>query len=1243
MLSRVVMFLLSLPLLTYSFPALDQIYFERLMATQGMTRGTAEILLQDHQGFIWIGTQKGLNRFDGHQFVHFTHDEAKADSLSDNDIKALYEDSEGTLWIGTTDGLNRYNDSQERFTRYKHSYSETNGDYSHHITSIASTHGDELWIGTAETGLFRFTPRIATFTRLEFPSNVFTAREQNHILALTTSKDGILWIGTDGAGLFSFNPNTKEFKHFTASPSTTTSLPSNSVRTIIEGNDGRIWVGTHGGVGRLDRTTGTFDSFTSNPDDPSTIRSPLVEALIEDRDGNIWIGTDGGGLSAWSPESETIHHYRSQTYEQSTIASDVIRGIMEDNVGDLWIAHFPTGISHANRLNTGFRFRRHEPGKEGSLSHDSVKGLAEDSSGNVWVSTDGGGLNYWNRNSDTFTAYEHHPESENSLSAQGVLGIAVDSNDTVWAGTWRGGLNRFNQTSNQFTNFKSEADVPSSLSDSNLFTVIVDSSDTVWAGSLNGLNRFNRLDSTFKRYLPDSDDPSSIGNHEIWTLHEGKDNTLWIGTRKGINRYDRQSDSFVQFPPREGEPGGMKDSWISAIHDDSEGRIWLGTHGAGLQLFDPETNTYRAIEEKHGLADNVVCGILEDDDKQLWISTYNGLSRYNPETEKIRNFRESNGLPDGQFNRFSAQIKLSDGNLMFGSTKGFIWFKPSEIVENTDSPTVLITGLHLFGNRILPNTPGSPLTQSITDTQTLKLKHNQSIIRFDFSAPTFRDPENTSIYFRLEGFEVGWRKAGRDFAAEYTNLDPGTYRLHAYSMNGDGIRSTNEATLELIIVPAFWQTRWCQGLFLGLIGLFIFAVHRTRLNYVERHNQELTQSNDRLREEISFRAETEAKLKTAKERAESSDKAKSLFLANMSHEIRTPLNGIIGVADILQDEKLTNQHREFIDIIEKSGQTLLTLINDILDFSKIEGGELELEEEVFDLVSILEESIELISLTLDEKQLEIVYSLEPEVPRYIESDPIRLRQILSNLIANAVKFTKSGEIRITVNSESISNKQLKLKFIVQDTGIGIPKAGLDRLFHSFSQVDASTTRKYGGTGLGLAISKRLTELLGGTISVESEEGIGSRFHFSILTNRQQKTPLHSQEIYCHQPPLLSKKLLIIDGNSTRQKMLHSATTRWGLSPHLFDSLNETERSEKEIKNRFDVILLDSDSIYKTHSLFSEAIMGSSEQNQILIFRSEALSPSLIPGTASGIRTLRKPLTQEKLLRALTALFPANDK
>ena len=151
--------------------------------------------------------------------------------------------------------------------------------------------------------------------------------------------------------------------------------------------------------------------------------------------------------------------------------------------------------------------------------------------------------------------------------------------------------------------------------------VIVDSSDTVWAGSLNGLNRFNRLDSTFKRYLPDSDDPSSIGNHEIWTLHEGKDNTLWIGTRKGINRYDRQSDSFVQFPPREGEPGGMKDSWISAIHDDSEGRIWLGTHGAGLQLFDPETNTYRAIEEKHGLADNVVCGILEDDDKQLWIST----------------------------------------------------------------------------------------------------------------------------------------------------------------------------------------------------------------------------------------------------------------------------------------------------------------------------------------------------------------------------------------------------------------------------------------------------------------------------------------------------------------------------------------------------------------------------------------------------------------------------------------------
>ena len=1237
------MFFLSLPLLTYSFPALDQIYFERLMAAQGMTRGTAETFLQDHHGFIWIGTQKGLNRFDGHQFVHFTHDDAKADSLSDNDIKALYEDSEGTMWVGTTDGLNRFHDSQERFTRYRHDYSEANGDYSNHVTSIVSTHDDDLWIGTAEAGLFRFTPRTATFTRLDFPSSLFTIREQNHILTLAPGKDGTLWIGTNGAGLFSFNRDTNEFKHFTASPTSTTSLPSNTARIVIEANDGGIWVGTDGGVARLERTTGKFDTFTSDPDDESTIRSPFVEVLIEDREGNIWIGTDGGGLSAWSPKSETIHHYRSQTYEQSTIASDVIRAIMEDNVGDLWIAHFPTGVSHANRLNTGFRFRRHEPGKPDSLSHDSVKGFAEDSSGNVWVSTDGGGLNYWNRNTDTFTSYEHDPESENSLSAQGVLGIAVDSKDTVWAGTWRGGLNRFDQTSKQFTSFKNEPGVPSSLSDSNLFTVIVDLSDTVWAGSLNGLNRFNRTDKTFKRYLPNSADPSSIGNHEIWTLHEGKNNVLWIGTRKGINRYDSQSDSFVQFPPREGEPGGMKNSWISAIHDDSKGRIWLGTHGAGLQLFTPETNTYRSIEEKQGLADNVVCGILEDDEGQLWISTYNGLSRYNPETETIRNFRESNGLPDGQFNRFSAQIKLSDGNLMFGSTKGFIWFKPSEIVENPDPPTVLITGLHLFGNRILPNTPDSPLTRSITDTQTLKLKHNQSIIRFDFSAPTFRDPENTSIYFRLEGFEEGWRRARRDFAADYTNLDPGTYRLHAYSMNGDGIRSTNEATLELIIVPAFWQTRWCQGLLLGLTSLLIFAVHRTRLNYVERHNQELTQSNDRLREEISFRAKTEAKLKTAKQQAESSDKAKSLFLANMSHEIRTPLNGIIGVADILQDEKLTNQHREFVNIIEKSGHTLLTLINDILDFSKMEGGEISLEKEVFDLVSILEESIELINLTLGEKQLEMVYSLESEVPRYIESDPVRLRQILSNLIANAAKFTKSGEIRITVNSEPISNEQLKLRFTVQDTGIGIPESGLDRLFHSFSQVDASTTRKYGGTGLGLAISKKLTELLGGNISVESEEGVGSRFHFSILTNRQQKTPLHSQEIYCHQPPLLSKSLLIIDGNPTRQKMLQSATTRWGLSPHLFDSLNETERSEKEIKNRFDIILLDSSSIYKTHSIFAEAIIGSSEQNQILIFRSEALSPSLIPGLASGIRTLRKPLKQEKLLNALTLLFPTSDK
>ena len=1229
--------LLLLPTLALSFPAQDHIHFKRLSTTDGLPGGEARAIFQDQKGFIWIGTQKGLSRFDGREFRVFTHDDSNGGTISHDHVTDITYDAENRLWISTTDGLNRYDPSTEKFIHFKQQSSTPNGEYINHITTLEKDPEGGLWVGTAGAGIFHFSSDQSRFTPLDLPETPLLKRQWVHLKALCLDSDGTLWIGTLDSGLYAYDSKTKEFRHFIHDSSDPKSLPGNSVRSILEVTDGSIWLGTDNGIGKLTPKTEQFTNYAPAPNSANPMSSRYIDSLIEDIDGNIWIGTDGGGLNVWDAAKKRFRIYHTHLYDQSSISSDVIRAVFEDKTGDLWIAHFPSGLSYANRLNAGFHLKQNIPNVSNSLSNNSVKAFSEDSKGNVWISTDGGGLNYWDRKEDTLRTIEHDPNDKNSLSAQEVLGLGVDSTGTVWAGTWQQGLNQYDPKTGTFTLYHEGPPNTPGLSNPNIFSLIVDSEDTIWAGSLIGLNKFNRNEGTFTHYYPIEGDPTSISNHEIWTIHEGRDQKIWIGTRMGVNRYDRRTDSFVRFPPRETEPTGLKNSWISAIHEDSQRRMWLGTHGAGLQRFKPEDNSYSAITEKEGLADNFICGILEDKQGKLWISTYNGISAYDPELRTIRSFSKANGLPDAQFNRFTAHKRLSDGTLMFGSTMGFVWFKPEEIEENKLPPETIFTSLYILNNHMSPGAAESPLTTAIAETTELQLHPEHTLVRIGFSAPVYRAADKTKVFFKMEGLDTTWRDTGKDFAAEYANLPPGQYTLRAYSKNGDGVKGP-ETSLKITVSPAFWQTVWFRLLMLGGILGIIFAWHRTRLNLIQKHNHELKQKNLQLKEEITIRSDAVAELKAAKQLAETSDKAKSLFLANMSHEIRTPLNGIIGITDILQEERLSQEHKEYIDIIQQSGNTLMILINDILDFSKIEGGEIELEKTNCDLIAIIEDSLELGSLNVGKKKLDLVYFVAKDVPRHIETDPLRLRQIICNLISNAVKFTEVGEVAVRVAVENTNNHSYELVFSVSDTGIGIPQDSLSRLFKSFSQVDPSTTRKYGGTGLGLAISKRLTESFGGSISVESNHGEGSTFRFTIQTEQTDVGTEASDQTKDQPTNLEGTNILLIDGNKTRQEWIQAITEPLDINLHFVESARDASNLQRKFCAAFDAILLDTEIPIEEHSFLSLYKSGPLTHNSFLAIETGgAIMGSQTDELVMTIE-IQKPLRQQKLLQSLSKLI-----
>jgi signal transduction histidine kinase/CheY-like chemotaxis protein/streptogramin lyase len=867
-----------------------------------------------------------------------------------------------------------------------------------------------------------------------------------------------------------------------------------------------LWVATADGLNLFDRASETFVRYGNEPDNPQSLRDSDVLSLYQDRGGVLWVGTRGGGASHWNPRSWLLGHYRSDAFRATQVNS-----FADDGTGKVWVGT----ISGLVEIDTRNRSERHGgAGRDGSvpLSDDRVMSLLFDHKGELWIGTMTGGLNRLDPATGALQVYRSTAEDAATLPANGVMALYEGRDGTLWVGTFGGGLASLDRASGRVTRYPYGAADSSSLSSSRASAIVED----------------------------------ALGN-------------LWIGTeRGGLNLLDRKTGRFYHYRRDDRDPSSLSDDTIYALHVDGHGELWVGTAGGGLDrvIGSSAQPTGVRFENQSGLAgmpSQVVYGIESDGEDRLWLSTNNGLARFDPRSRAIKVFHQVHGLQGEEFN-FNAHYRAADGTLFFGGDNGFNAFSPDVVTSNAPPPRIVLTTAAKLNRAVAPQELPGP-------NRPLALAYDDKLVTLDFAALDFTSPANNHYAYRLEGFDAGWVDAGTSHRATYTNLDAGDYVFKVRAANADGVWAEQALSIPLHVAPAPWKTPAAYALYLAVAVLilgYLWRLQRLRRERELRYSQDLEHTVQVRTRELEERNQQLVIL----------SRAKSDFVARMSHELRTPMNGVLGMTSLLLDTRIDPAQRRFAEAIHRSADSLLAIVDDVLDFSKIEAGRLQLDPVKCDLMELVEQTVEMLAARAATKGIELLCdSPTAPLPR-VCVDAVRLRQVLVNLGGNAVKFTEHGEVILRLVPLRTENGSLTVRLEVSDTGMGIAPENQSRIFDEFAQEDASTTRRFGGTGLGLAISRQIVELMGGQLALVSAPGKGSNFSFELslpLADAAARAPAPLRA-------LDGLRVLVVYDNASARGLIGKALRDWQALP--VDAASMAQAAAESAAAAFDAVVID---------------------------------------------------------------------
>ncbi|HJT73752.1 MAG TPA: two-component regulator propeller domain-containing protein [Chitinophaga sp.] len=1011
---------------------------------QGLSNNTVRCIYQDHYGFIWFATYDGLNRYDGYGFKVFRNIRSDAGSLVHNIVISLTEDQHNFLWVGTRQGLSRYNPVSGKFTTITYQPAKGQAQKLNAVVKSVKADNNNVFIGTEGLGLLlcrlgdticRQVPLIQNGKRIE------------HYGIQTIMKDSAnrIWVHVQNRGLGLFDRQTNQLQLVDNTLPTATCLATDGIH---------MWVGAGYAAYEYDIPSGKMNKVYEIPSAPLT-PGVIVSLMPANGKQELWMGTETGNVYTLNLHNGKTGYIRGGE-DINELASGAIHTMYEDKASRKWIGTIRGGVNIIDPEKNRFLTIRREHSSDNTLSGNVVSAFYETPDSTLLIGTDGNGLNLWDRRTNKFRVYTHDPGNPHSISDNFITSITEDSKQQIWLSTFTSGIQQFNKKNGQFKCYHCFNPV-AKAENKVVFALYNDSNNQLWASTLRSSGVYGAL----YRYNPANDNFEMFDENlsDLFSLYEDKEGNLWGGNLNQLIKIDKVNRQHQFY---------YIGHSVRTMYEDRDGHFWIGTEGGGLMLFN---KSRRAITDRYttenGLCNDAVLNILDDGQGNLWISTYNGLSKFDLAKKTFTNYYQGDGLQSNQF-FYNAALRLRSGEMAFGGIKGFSLFYPQHIKSESGELNLVLTDLRV--NNTSLEKSQSFISGFTEDAVTaLEVPYNKAVFSFSYTVPEFSSPNKITYAYYMEGWDKDWTIAGNLRSATYTHLNEGHYTFRVKCSTAEGVWSPREITLSITVLPPWYRSWWAYVAYLVLLcgSIYMYFLYKMRQN--------------RLMYEIQL-----ANMNVQKER--DLNEKKLSFITHISHEFRTPLTLIVNPVKEILSGDIKGAVREELNTVHRNTRRLLSLVDQLLLFRKTDSDQDQLKIVELDLAAVCREVY--LCFVYQARARKIDYRFEcPETPLPIYVDREKIEIVLFNLLSNAFKFTPQGgavTFRVTETEDNASVS-------VTDTGCGIPPEAGDDLFRKFYQVKSANTPSRSGFGIGLYLVRHFMDQHSGSVNYESKVGEGTSF------------------------------------------------------------------------------------------------------------------------------------------------------